>query len=311
MKERIVDLARKNGADIVKFASAEQFSKDDPIFQILPETKTVIALAFRLLRGSYRGVKEGTTYYQYSTMAVENMEETVMPMASLRVAMLIEEEGYLALPQRRHPLIMKEEDSTDPEVTYNDIYRGKKAECQMDFLSAAVTCGLGERSLHGTLLTEEFGPMVRYCFVLTDAVIEPDPPFLPHLCDGCGACRDACPGHAIAMDGTVDPWQCAVYYKGASGKKNPFMPPDALMELEDRMDVIAGEAQLTPEKARRILDLLVYYPPVSHSFASSICGRACDMACYRHLEEKGVLTKKFRSPFHKREDWSFDLEDFK
>ena len=51
MKERIVDLARKNGADIVKFASAEQFSKDDPIFQILPETKTVIALAFRLLRG--------------------------------------------------------------------------------------------------------------------------------------------------------------------------------------------------------------------------------------------------------------------
>ena len=52
MKERIVDLARKNGADIVKFASAEQFSKDDPVFQILPETKTVIALAFRLLRGS-------------------------------------------------------------------------------------------------------------------------------------------------------------------------------------------------------------------------------------------------------------------
>ena len=36
-----------------------------------------------------------------------------------------------------------------------------------------------------------------------------------------------------------------------------------------------------------------------------------DMACYSHLEEKGVLTKKFKTPFRKREDWKFDLESFK
>ena len=30
----------------------------------------------------------------------------------------------------------------------------------------------------------------------------------------------------------------------------------------------------------------------------------------RHLEEKGVLTKKFKTPFRKREPWAFDIKDF-
>ena len=46
-------------------------------------------------------LEEGTTYYQYTTMGVECLEETVMPMALMRVSNLIEKEGYIALPQRR------------------------------------------------------------------------------------------------------------------------------------------------------------------------------------------------------------------
>ena len=81
MRDRIIEIAKKNGADIVGFAPASRFDKNDPIFKIMPETKTIIGLAFRVLRGIYRGIEEGSTYYQYTTMAVENMEETVMPMA--------------------------------------------------------------------------------------------------------------------------------------------------------------------------------------------------------------------------------------
>ena len=77
MKNKIIELAKKCSADIVGFASADRFEKDDAIFKILPETKTVIALAFRVLRGAYRGIEEGSTYYQYTTMGVENMEETI------------------------------------------------------------------------------------------------------------------------------------------------------------------------------------------------------------------------------------------
>lgn len=311
MKDKIIEIAKKNGADIVGFASADRFEKDDPVFKIFPETKTVIGLAFRVLRGIYRGIEEGSTYYQYTTMAVENMEETIMPMAQLKVAMFIEENGYLALPQRRHQQIMEEENSTNPEVAYDAIYRGRTAEVQMDFLEAAVKCGLGEKGIYHTLLTDEFGPMVRYCFILTDAEIEESPIAEPHLCDNCGKCVKACPGHAIDEKGNVEPWQCAVYYNGANGTKNPFMPPEAFEGMDNRLEIIAGEAKVTPETARKILDKIYFYPPAQHAYQCSICGRACDMACYVHLEEKDVLTKKFKSSFRKRAEWKFEVEDFK
>ncbi len=311
MKNKIIDLAKANGADIVKFAPADRFESDNPIFKIMPETKTVIGIAFRILRGIYRGIEEGSTYYQYTTMAVENMEETIMPMAQLKVAMLIEEEGFCALPQRRHQQIMTEDNSTNPEVAYDAVYRNRTAETQLDFLDTAVKCGLGEKGFHNTLLTDEFGPMVRYCFVLTDAELEPDDVVTPHLCDGCGKCSSACPGKAIADDGTVDPWQCAVYYNGANGTKNPFMPPEAFEGMDNRLEIIAGEAKVTPETAKKILDKIYFYPPAQHAYQCSICGRACDMACYIHLEEKGVLTRKFKTPFRKRDEWRFDLESFR
>jgi len=311
MREKIIALAKENGADLVGFAPAARFGEKDPIFKILPQTRTVIGLAFRVLRGIYRGVEEGTTYYQYTTMGVENMEETVMPMAQLRVANLIESQGFLALPQRRHQQIMAEENSTNPEVAYDAIYRGRTAEVQMDFLEAAVQCGLGEKSFHGTLLTDDFGPMVRWCFILTDMELEETEVVKPHLCDKCGACAAACPGKAISPEGTVDPWQCAVYYNGANGTKNPFMAPDAFPEFENRLEIIAGEAKVTPETARKILDRIFFYPPAHHSYPCSICGRACDVACYVHLEERGLLTKTFKTPFRKRAPWAFNLEDFK
>lgn len=311
MKQSIIKLAKENDADIVKFAPADRFEPDDPIFKILPSTKTVIGIGFRVLRGIYRGIEEGSTYYQYTTMAVENMEETVMPMAAMKVAVMLEENGYYAIPQRRHQQIMQEENSTNPEVAYNAIYRSKEKETQIDFLRTAVKCGMGERSLHNTLLCDEFGPMVRYLFVLTNAVIEPDDMYEPHLCDKCGKCIDACPGKAIDKTGNTDAWQCAVYYNGACGTKNPFMPPEAYSKHSNRLDIISGKARVTPETAKKILDDTYFYPPAQHAYQCSICGRACDIECYVHLEEKGVLTKKFRTPFRKREPWSFDLDDFR
>ena len=68
-----------------------------------------------------------------------------MPFAMLQVANVIERGGFLALPQRRHQTIMKEENSTNPEVDYTDIFRGITAETQLDFEEMAVICGIGEK----------------------------------------------------------------------------------------------------------------------------------------------------------------------
>lgn len=311
MKQTITEFAKKVGADGIGFAPVSRFGENSVIKEIMPEAKTVIGLLFRVLRGAYRGIEEGSTYYQYSTMGVEALEENVMPMVSLRVSSLLEEEGFLALPQRRIQTVMAEDNDVNPEVNYNAIYRGVKKELQMDFDEAAVLTGLGERGLHGKVLNEEYGPFIRYCFILTDAEIEADEVKTPSLCDKCGKCVAACPGKAIDKDGNVDNWRCSVYYNGANGTKNPFMPPHAFEDFDDRLEIIAGEAEITPERAKEILDAIHFYPAIKHNYTPSICGRACDMACYIHLEEKGVLKKKFNTPFRKREEWRFDLNDFR
>ena len=312
MRNKIIELAKKCDADIVGFAPASRFNQNDPVFKIFPNTKTVIGLGFRILRGIFRGVEEGTTYYQYTTMGVENLEETVMPMALLRVSNLIEEEGFIAVPQRKSPLVLNETGTTNPEVDYTDVYHGVTKENQLNFLDCAVKCGLGERSKIGSLLNDEYGPFIRYCFILTDMEFEATPMVESKLCDGCNECIKACPGKAIAENGEVDCWRCAVYYNGANGSKNPFMPPEAFasFDYQKKMDIINGTAQFDSEEAKEILDNIFFYPPAKHFYRTSICGRACDRACYIHLEEKGLLKKSFNRPFREKEDWKLSTEQF-
>jgi ferredoxin len=306
LKEQIIACLKENGADIIGFSSVERFSDSSPK-KIFPKTKTIIGIAFRVLRGSHRGIEEGTTYYQYTTTGIETLEETVMPMAMLKACAILEDNGFSALPQKRNQTIMSDMGSTNPEIDYQQIYHGIESECQLNFEHSAVLCGLGELGLHGTLLTDEFGPLQRYCFILTDAEFEETPLLEPHLCDKCGECIAACPGKAISSEGKKDPWQCAAYYMGANMKKNPFMPSEAFADDPERLAIITGEIKVTPESAKKIIDQIIFYPPIKHAYVSSICGKACDMACYIHLEEKGVLQKNFRLKFRKREEWQLPV----
>ena len=65
-------------ADIVKFAPIERFGADSDILKLYPEAKTVIGLAFRVLRGSLRGVAEGTTYLASEGTAFFTYQENLM-----------------------------------------------------------------------------------------------------------------------------------------------------------------------------------------------------------------------------------------
>lgn len=98
-----------------------------------------------------------------------------MPMTLMRVSAWLEEEWYLALPQRRHKKIMSEINNINPEVYHDVTVCGAVAECQMNFEDATVKCGLGEIGLNGKVLCDEFGPFLRYVFILTDAELEATP----------------------------------------------------------------------------------------------------------------------------------------
>ena len=76
------------------------------------------------------------------------------------------------------------------------------------------------------------------------------------------------------------------------------------------MQIINGTAEFDSEEAKEILDNIFFYPPAKHFYRTSICGRACDRACYIHLEEKGLLTKSFNRPFRNKEDWKLSTKQF-
>ena len=67
----IKDAARRLGADCVAIGSIDRWEgapvQMDPK-QIMPRAKSIIAMGFRVFRGSLRGIEEGTYFSNYSAM---------------------------------------------------------------------------------------------------------------------------------------------------------------------------------------------------------------------------------------------------
>ena len=84
LRDTIIQTAKRWGADYVGFGPAERFA-GTAVPQIFDLTKTVICLGFRVLRGSLRGVEEGTTYYQYATTGVDKTDIDPSAVYTLKV----------------------------------------------------------------------------------------------------------------------------------------------------------------------------------------------------------------------------------
>ena len=152
----------------------------------------------------------------------------------------------------------------------------------IDFGKAAKACGIGEMGLSGKIINKKYGPFMRYCFIITDMPLEPDEINDEAICDNCGECIKACPGNAIDENG-LDTWQCAVYYKGAH-RSNPFITEDFLKGNPEREDILNGGKRFDSESAREIFKEMNFLPNTQWGYAPCLCGRKCDMACYRHLK---------------------------
>jgi len=327
VKKRALEL----GADIVGIGSIDRFEgvprENDPRY-IFPDAKSIIGLGFRVLRGSLRGIEEGTQFYQFSTMGVTHIDEIYAPTVLRRVACFLEDNGYegtvlRAMADRRSV----SDKGTNPELVppihkidfAEPVSDDKPApDVNPDFQLAAYVCGLGEIGLGGFFLTPEFGPLQRFAFILTDAELEPDEICTPYLCDKCGECINACPGNAILKDKIVekeingevikyaelDEWQCTAHYMGINPSINPFMSPETAESIPDMEKIISGEKRLTENEVCLLKDKLINtYYDVGFGYNASICGKACWRSCLAHLEIKGVLSRKFKENFRKKPVW--------
>ncbi len=289
--EQIKQRAKELGASVCGIGKIydEPNPQQDPR-KILPHAKCIIGFGFVVPKTLFDVMHRDVQYYTYTTLGVKYPDEELAEIFLLKIGGMIEDEGYDACLQKAIPnLRIKGDKTTNPEVkdTYELIHATATApgkpvpDVILDFGKAAQACGIGSKGLSGKILHPKYGPYIRYCFLITDAPLETDAPIETPLCDNCGACIQACPGHAIDDKG-LDTWQCSVYYKGAH-KSNPFLTDDFLAGHPHREEILNGEMRFDAESAREIYPYLNFLPKTQWGYSPCLCGRACDRACYNHL----------------------------
>ena len=289
--EMIKEKAKELGATVCGIGKIynEPNPQRDPK-SILPNARCIIGFGFAVPKGLYKAMDKGNQYYTYTTMGVKYIDEEMAEIFLLKIGGMIENEGYDACLQKAIPnLRIKGDKTTNPEVldTYELIHAEAVAEGKpvpdviIDFGKAAKACGLGEMGLNGKIINKNYGPFMRYCFIITDAPLEVDDVKEECICDKCGACIEACPGNAVSEEG-LDTWQCSVYYKGAH-KSNPFITDEFLKDHPEREAILNGQKRFDAESAREIYKEMNFLPNTQWGYSPCLCGRKCDIACYKHI----------------------------
>ncbi len=297
--EFIKQKAKELGASVCGIGNVELLRGEDPQrnpFSILPNAKSIIGFGIKVPKGLYRAMDDKRQYYNYTNLGVKYIDETFVEIFLLKMGALIENEGYDACLQRSVPGFRIQGDkSMNPEVSriYELEFASPVApdkavpDVIIDYNKAAVVCGLGSIGMHGKVINPKYGTFLRYVFIITDMPLQFDEAFEGNLCDGCGKCLEACPGKAISADG-VDSWQCSVYYRGAH-KSNPFITEETLKNHPEREAILNGEKRFNAESAKEIYPELKFLPTTHFGYVPCLCGKSCEMVCYRHLKEEGVL----------------------
>ena len=316
MTERIKKFAKECGADIVGIASMDRFEgapkQMDPRY-IFPDAKAMIVMGFRILRGTLRGIEEGTFFVAYSSMGYAGINHIRQPVVLWEFCRALEDEGYEAVPLPNNfawsniltsgvdtETIGKARDSWSRPVSDDkpapDVFFSMRI--------AAFCAGLGEIGWSKMLLTPQFGPRQRFAAVLTDAPLEPDPLYEgPQLCDRCMLCARDCTVGAISTTDSmkvriagrdlewsdIDYAKCSLGFCGGDPAHNPFMVKDE------------EEARFNEHPYWRAQNFKV---PPQNEYGRALEGASgCIRACMIHLEEQGKLENRFKEPFRKRKPW--------
>ncbi|MDA3797819.1 MAG: hypothetical protein PF692_01935 [Kiritimatiellae bacterium] len=217
--QELKNIAKKAGADLIGIASIDRFKElpagKNPL-SIFPECKSVIVVGRRILRGSLRGVEEGTSFGNtYGAFGFNWLEDTFLSKTTYDVTCALECDGIEAVPLFGY--------SQEADMDYGiPVAPGKPApNVILAIENAAYQAGLGTIGKGGFFLTPEFGPRQRLAMILVDFDLEADSVQDLDFCDDCNACIDSCPLGAYKTDGSIDKVVCKSCNNGAfntSGK---------------------------------------------------------------------------------------------
>ena len=308
--EMVKAAAKEMGADLCGIASMDRFEgtpkQFDPRY-IFPNAKSCIVLGFRIPRGYFRGIEEGTYFASYAGMGYGNINRIVSPLSLRYLCCYIEDFGWEAAPVPNLFLGNSVKFDTQKHAPHYSVPVREglpNPDILVDYRVCAYLAGMGQIGYSKVFLTPEFGPFQRFVVLLTDAPLEPDPIYEEKLCDRCMRCARACTGGAISTTetesitvagrkiewGKLDVLKCSTAYMGAHKEYNPFLP----------------EGTPSPEELSKTYH--GYHHKINWTGYGSADGnnppiegaRGCMRECYAHLEERGVLTRSFHNKFREK-----------
>ncbi len=329
--QMIKDKAAELGIDCIGIGNIERFKNAPTLLSPLtyfPEAKSVIAVAMRIPRGTYRGIEEGTHWHNYTFYSYNKLNSLFRPKKSYELCCFIEDHGweavahYPAVPEgngtMREPVAP---DKVPPDVV-----------CSARIIAAG--CGMGEVGYSKVFLTKKFGPRVRVGLIFTDCELEPDPILdTGDICLHCGACVRECPGDAIPplkekdkrlyvsfyedktiWYGDVRMGRCTLTHHGFHNEISPFHKKEF-----PNMAFDVRHSEMTEEEAYILTysmagakwsrkpgtNVINYYDYIlKHTGYFAVCGaRGCIRACMVALEKAGRIESKYHNPFYKKESW--------
>ncbi|MBE6571092.1 MAG: hypothetical protein E7656_02455 [Ruminococcaceae bacterium] len=330
--QMIKDKAKELGIDCIGIGNIERFKDAPPLMSPLtyfPEAKSVIAIAMRIPRGTYRGIEEGTHWHNYTFYSYNRLNSLFRPKKTYELACFIEDHGWEAVAH--YPAVPEGTGTTKEPVGPDKL--PPDVVCSVRIIAAG--CGLGEIGFSKVFLTKKFGPRVRIGLIFTDCELEPDPILdTGSICIHCGACQRECPGNAVpsikdpekrieinfgkektVWYGDVQMGRCTLSHHGFNNECSPFLKKDfpnmafdvrnSDMTEEEAYILTYSMASAKWGRKPETNAVMEYYDYIlRHTGYFAICGaRGCIRACMNALEKADKIENKFHNQFYKKPSW--------